>query len=97
MKCSIITIHHIHNFGSIFQAYALYRFLSNNGYDVEIINYQPSYYKLGRNRIKTIIANIADIKRSIAICRSVLQNTSNNLADIWLSVRVALIVPKKYK
>lgn len=62
MKCSIITIHHIHNFGSIFQAYALYRFLSNNGYNVEIINYQPSYYKFGRNRIKTTIANILNFK-----------------------------------
>ena len=32
MKCSIITIHHIHNFGSVFQAYALAHFLEMNGY-----------------------------------------------------------------
>lgn len=58
MKCFIITIHHIHNFGSIFQAYALARFLELNGYNQEIIDYRPSYYKFGRNKLKTIIGKI---------------------------------------
>lgn len=39
MKCSIITIHHIHNFGSVFQAYVLFHFLEMNGYETEIIDY----------------------------------------------------------
>lgn len=55
MKCSVITIHHIHNFGSVFQAYALARFLEINGYEAEIIDYRPSYYDLGRNRLKTMV------------------------------------------
>ena len=55
MKCSIITIHHIHNFGSVFQAYALAHFLDINGYDTEIIDYRPGYYKLGRNKLKTAV------------------------------------------
>ena len=55
MKCSIITIHHIHNFGSIFQAYALAHFLEMNGYDTEIIDYRPSYYGLGRDKLKTVV------------------------------------------
>lgn len=55
MKCSIITIHHIHNFGSVFQAYALSHFLEINGYDTEIIDYRPGYYELGRNKLKTAV------------------------------------------
>lgn len=51
MKHSIITIHHIHNSGSVFQAYSLYRYLELNGYDTEIIDYQPGYYKDGRNQL----------------------------------------------
>lgn len=54
MKCSIITIHHIHNFGSVFQAYALAHFLEMNGYETEIIDYRPGYYEFGRNKLKTI-------------------------------------------
>lgn len=55
MKCSIITIHHIHNFGSVFQAYALAYFLEMNGYETEIIDYRPRYYELGRNKLKTVV------------------------------------------
>lgn len=58
MKCSIITIHHIHNFGSIFQAYALARFLELNGYETEIIDYRPGYYNLGKNKLKTAVGRI---------------------------------------
>lgn len=61
MKCFIITIHHIHNFGSIFQAYALARFLQLNGYNPEIIDYRPGYYKLGNNKLKTIIGKILNL------------------------------------
>lgn len=55
MKCSIITIHHIHNFGSVFQAYALAHFLEMNGHETEIIDYRPGYYDLGRNKLKTVV------------------------------------------
>ena len=58
MKCFIITIHHIHNFGSVFQAYALAHFLENNGYDAEIIDYRPLYYDVGRSIIKTIVGRV---------------------------------------
>lgn len=62
MKCSIITIHHIHNFGSVLQAYSLYRFLKLNGYDVEIIDYRPEYYNYGRNKLKTTIGKILNLR-----------------------------------
>jgi len=55
VKVFIITIHHIHNFGSVYQAYSLYRFLKDNGYDAEIIDYRPKYYINGRNKIKTFV------------------------------------------
>lgn len=62
MKHSIITIHHIHNFGSVFQAYSLYRYLELNGYDTEIIDYQPGYYKDGRNKLKSIVGKLLNLK-----------------------------------
>lgn len=57
-KISIITIHHIHNFGSVFQAWALCQHLTDKGYDTKLIDYQPEYYKRGRNRIKTYIGRM---------------------------------------
>ncbi len=61
-KCSIITIHHIHNFGSVFQAYSLHRFLKDSGFDAEIIDYQPTYYYHGRNAIKSLIGKLLNLK-----------------------------------
>lgn len=62
MKCSIITIHHIHNFGSVFQAYALYHFLKDNGYDTEIIDYRPEYYDFGRSKVKTAVGKLLNYR-----------------------------------
>ncbi len=46
LKIRIITIHSIPNFGSVFQSYALCEYLKSQGYtDVEIIDYNPAYYK----------------------------------------------------
>lgn len=61
MNCSIITIHHIHNFGSVFQAYALYRFLTDNGYNVETIDYRPPYYENGKNSLKTYVGKLLNL------------------------------------
>lgn len=54
MKLNILTIHHIHNFGSVFQAYGLQRFLQEEGYDTKVIDYRPAYYNAGRNKLKTL-------------------------------------------
>jgi hypothetical protein len=62
MKCSIITIHHIHNFGSVFQAWALEHFLLGNGLETEIIDYRPSYYEAGRNKLKTLVGKALNIR-----------------------------------
>lgn len=46
MKIRILTIHNIPNFGSVFQTFALARFLKKMGYDdVEVIDYNPKYFK----------------------------------------------------
>ena len=51
----IITIHCIHNFGSVFQSYGLVQYLCNQGYDAELIDYRPAYYFKGRNVVKKML------------------------------------------
>ena len=50
MKICIITCHDVYNSGASLQAYALMKYLQNNGHEVEIIDYKPDYlsnhYKL---------------------------------------------------
>ena len=62
MKYYIITIHCIHNFGSVFQSYALVQYLRNNGYETEIIDYRPEYYRKGRNVIKSFVSKILNLR-----------------------------------
>ena len=62
MKCSIATIHHIHNFGSVFQAYALLQFLEDNGYDAELIDYRPAYYDAGKKKIRTLAGKLLNVR-----------------------------------
>lgn len=45
MKIGIITYHAAHNFGSMLQAYALKTYLTNEGYEVEILNFRSSKQK----------------------------------------------------
>ena len=52
----IITIHCIHNFGSVFQSYALIRYLRSVGYEAQVIDYRPAYYSKGRNALKAILS-----------------------------------------
>lgn len=65
MRIHIITIHHIHNFGSVLQAYCLQRYLAELGHDVDIIDYRPKYYNLGKNKIKSLIGIILNLKSYI--------------------------------
>lgn len=62
MKCKIITIHHIHNFGSVFQAYALQKFLQENGHEAELIDYRPAYYDAGKNKLKTLVGKALNLR-----------------------------------
>ena len=44
MKSEIITIHAMHNPGSVYQAYALQQYLIKYNQEVEIIDYRPDYF-----------------------------------------------------
>lgn len=58
LKAFIITIHHIYNYGSALQSYALLEYLHQNGVDAEIINYQPTYdYSIIR-KVKDLILKL---------------------------------------
>lgn len=61
MNVKIITIHAMHNPGSVFQCYALQTYLEKIGCDVQIINYLPKYLFDEGNpiiyRIKRILFN----------------------------------------
>lgn len=43
MIIKTITCHDVYNQGATLQAYALMKYLQNNGHEVEIINYKPDY------------------------------------------------------
>ncbi len=43
-KTYTITFQHVLNYGAVLQAYALAKFLKNNGVDTEVIDYRPSYF-----------------------------------------------------
>ena len=63
---NIITIHSIHNFGSIFQSFALVKYLTQNGVDARLIDYQPRYYFSGRSLLSKIVSitlNLLQYKR----------------------------------
>lgn len=45
MKIDIITMHRVFNYGSVLQTYALSRYLEEQGYEVEIIDYIPKRFR----------------------------------------------------
>lgn len=61
MKIRIITIHSIPNFGSVFQSYALCKYLKNKGFDdTELIDYQPPYFKT--RTLRSFVGKILNFK-----------------------------------
>lgn len=52
MKVSIITMHAMHNPGSVFQAFALQDYIGKQGHNVEIIDYCPDYFYTEGNGLK---------------------------------------------
>lgn len=57
MDIKIITIHAMHNPGSVFQAYALQQYLSKQN-NVEIIDYRPAYFYSEGNKIKLFLKKL---------------------------------------
>lgn len=65
MKIAIITIHHIYNYGSVLQSYALCEYLRKHGYDAMIIDYRPKYRKSILRMIRTSIAKLVFLPQYI--------------------------------
>lgn len=55
MKIKTITCHDVYNAGASLQAYALAQYLTEQGHDVEIINYKPDY--LSRHYSLFVVSN----------------------------------------
>ncbi|MDD2371387.1 MAG: polysaccharide pyruvyl transferase family protein [Firmicutes bacterium] len=59
MKIRIITLHRvINNYGSVLQGLALCKFLNNNNYDAEVIDYRPKYDLSLSLKLKNILVKI---------------------------------------
>ncbi|PTP14237.1 hypothetical protein CWO27_11545 [Vibrio sp. 10N.286.51.C3] len=43
-KIRTMTFHHVLNYGAVLQAYALVKFLNDEGHDAKVLNYLPSYF-----------------------------------------------------
>ena len=69
-KVHTITFQHVLNYGAVLQAYALAKFLKNHGFDVEVLDYRPSYfmYQTYRPR-KGIFKTINKLKKNIRFYR----------------------------
>lgn len=67
MKTGILTFHKSVNYGSVLQTWAMQELLRKEGYDVEVIDYEPQKYKnhyntyLKTSNIKSILKNAARI------------------------------------
>lgn len=63
MKIGILTFHSVDNYGAVLQAFALQTFLASRGHDVEIIDYRPAYFHVGRRwntiRPTRLVTNMA--------------------------------------
>lgn len=69
MKIGIITCHRAFNYGAVLQTYALQKYLKNQGYEVEVVDYTPQYIRKSYNKsiLKRIIRPILrhhDFKKS---------------------------------
>ncbi len=45
MKVGVLTFHRAHNYGAILQCYAMQEWLRNEGFEVKVIDYEPSWMK----------------------------------------------------
>lgn len=84
MKIGIITYHWAANFGAVLQTYALQKYLSSKGHDVDIINYIP---KTLDYRPSYLIHNPRSIKSIGLVLRTYLKNkTLDSFRKKYLSL-----------
>lgn len=68
MKIGILTFHSALNYGAVLQCHALYTTIRGMGYDVEVIDYRPSYLYCPRPSIgvRSVIKHPIKIYRSLS-------------------------------
>lgn len=54
MKIGVITFHCVHNYGAMLQAYALCKYINEQGLNCETIDYRPNYLYLYYDRISIV-------------------------------------------
>lgn len=69
MKIGTVTYHRANNYGAELQAYALFKYLKNLGYDVEIVDYWPKYH----SRIYSVFGFILNYLHSIRRIKNILR------------------------
>ena len=78
MLIKTITCHNVYNYGASLQAYALMKFLEQNGHNVEIIDYRPDYLSKRYNLFRLVPSGtIYNLYRKIPFLKplwAVLQN-----------------------
>ena len=64
-KIGILTFHFKDNFGAVLQCYAMQEYLSSIGYDVEVINFKPGYFRrtasIVKQQIKYLLTNFKSL------------------------------------
>ncbi len=93
MKIGIITMHRVAHFGSVLQAYALQKFLFDNGLDNEIIDYvypNRQHLKPLRKRLRSILA-----KKYHAIINFLTNSSKDSKSETIGFIRNELVKSKK--
>jgi hypothetical protein len=66
-KIGIVTFHNVENYGAALQVYSLSKWLSDNGADVEVINYNPDFLPPKCIRVLPNITHITSFRKYIRI------------------------------
>lgn len=74
MKIGILTFHREENFGASLQAYALLSFLKQNGFDTEIIDYDPKYRSDNRKILPPVVLSHMSLQQKIKMLISIILN-----------------------
>ena len=62
MKIGILTYHFSNNYGALFQAYGLRKWLLEQGHEAEFVNYQPEHVESGGNISLSKLFSLATVK-----------------------------------
>lgn len=66
-KIGVLTFHWAANYGAVLQAYALLKYLNDNGYDAEDVDYRPLRVMAKLKFFELYLRKIENIKRSLKI------------------------------